>query len=562
MSHQQDVTQYCKDILSGKILSGIYAKKSVKRFVDDLKRQKEDSFLYEYVPALADEVMDFAESLIIPDIMREDGTKNLILLPWMKFIYANIWGWRHKSDNTVRRFRSGYVEVARKNSKTTSILFPFILWDFIETDSAEAYFVSGDQLQSTKSFKELSFIIKADKTLSKHVSETVYAMTLNHSRVAFFSSESNSIDSYKNSLSIIDEFHQYQSDRIVTAFKYGGRARKNCLTLIITSAGTNISGPCYQENLRIKKILNGAFDDENHFGIIYSYDDEDDWKDLKLLIKANPSLGTFLKPEIIENDLNDALTMPSHAPDYKAKTCGIWTAAGSCWLNIQKWQKNADYKIDESILLGRECCLAMDLSSVSDFSALTMYFKLSDGKYYAKHKFYIPSETLYEKYKKENINILQWVQDGLVTAIDGPTINQEVIYQDIVELSKRYNVRELNYDSWNASIITDKIIANTNIAVIPYEQGIKKMGPATKLFETQVLNGLVVDNNPVTNWMMGNVVIKINANGFYKPLKPYGSSPDKIDGVITSIMALDRLIANENVAPPAEHTLEEMLASF
>lgn len=561
MSHQQDVTKYCKDILSGKIPSGTYTRKAVERFQRDLKRQEEPSFPYEFCPQLAEEVIEFAESLIIPDIQREDESKNLILLPWMLFIYYQIWGWRHKADNNIRRFRYGYCEVARKNSKTTSILFPFVLWDFISTDSAESYFVSADGLQSEKSYKELNYIIKADKDLSKHTASTVNAITLNHSRIAFFSSESMGIDSYKNSMSIIDEYHGYSSDKIVTAFRYGGRARANNLVMIITSAGNDISGPCYAEALRCKKILNGAFDDETYFGVIYAYDDEDKWDDPSLFIKANPSLGNFLKQEILENDLSDALTLIAHSPDFKAKTCGIWVSAVSNWIPIQKWERNKNYIFDEAQLDGRDCCAAFDLSSVNDFTALTLYFQLEDGKYYPKHFFYVPSETVMERYKKENINILSWIQSGIVKSIEGSTIDQNVIFDDIISLSKKYHIKEIAYDRWQSSLLTEKISSEIDSVLIEYDQSLKSMGPATKRFEKAILDGEIVDNNPVMQWMLSNVRIQRDRNDNYKPLKEYASSGRRIDGVITSIMAFDRLVENKD-KPVQDISMENLLASI
>lgn len=559
MSHQQDVTKYCKDILSGRIPAGAYTKKAVQRFISDLKRQSEPSFLYEYIPELADEVMDFAESLTIPDMPTQD--KKLQLLPWHKFLYANIWGWRHKSDNAVRRFRSGYLECGRKNSKTTSIMFPFVLWDFISTDSAEAYFVSADGLQSEKAYKELNYIVKADKDLSKHISTTVNAITLNHSRIAFFSSESQAIDSYKNSLSVVDEFWNYSNDRVVTAFKYGGRARQNCLTFIITSAGHDVAGPCYAEALRAKKVLNGAFDDETYWACIYAIDEEDKWDDPANFIKANPSLGAILKPEILLNDLNDALTMPSHQPDFISKTLGRWTSAVSNWIPLQKWERNKNYIFDEAQLDGRDCCAAFDLSSVNDFTALTLYFRLDDGKYYPKHFFYVPSETVMERYKKENINILSWIQSGIVKSIEGGTIDQNVIFDDIVSLSKKYHIKEIAYDRWQSSLLTEKLNQELDAVLIEYDQSLKSMGPATKRFEKAILDGEIVDNNPVMQWMLSNVRIQRDRNDNYKPLKEYASSGRRIDGVITSIMAFDRFVEAEG-KPVQDVSTEMMLASI
>ena len=230
--HYDEVLKYCNDIKSKKILSGIYTQKAINRFLNDIKRQKDEDFLYELKPEFADDIIDFAEKLFIPDI-----NKKLELLSWHKFIYCNLFGWVHKLDNTRRRFRSGYVEVARKNSKTTSLLFPIILFDFKRTKSAESFFVSKDGAQSSKVYNELKQIyLETFNVDQKHTIITDSGIkTKDNSFIQFFSSETRGTDSYKNSMSVIDEFHAYDNDKIITSFRYGGRARKNNLVLIITS---------------------------------------------------------------------------------------------------------------------------------------------------------------------------------------------------------------------------------------------------------------------------------------------------------------------------------------
>lgn len=558
MSHNEDIIKYCTDITKNKILSGEYTKKAVKRFLSDLKREKQSGFDYEYKQEYVDEIIDFAETLQIPDIQAED--KSLKLLPWMKFIYANLFGWRHKTDNEKRRFRAAYCEVARKNSKTTSLLFPIIIYDFLTTDAAESYFVAKDQAQSYKSFKEMLYIIKSNPELKNVINETVSAITYQNSRIAFFSSESVGIDSYKNSLSVIDEFHSYDNDKVVTAFRYGGRARKNNLVLIITSAGNDISGPCYDENEKCKKVLNDIVSDETYFGIIYAYDDGDVWNDPKNYIKANPSLGTFLLKEVLNIDLKDAETTPSHQPDFKSKTCGIWTDAYSTWLPIQKWQANKNVKMNEDDLIGRIAYGALDLSSISDFTAYTLTFDI-EGRQYFKHRFYIPETTVQDRIKKENINILGWIQQGYLTVVPGETVDYEYVYNDILNDSKIYNIKEIAYDRWQANFLIQKLNENIpNTSYIEFDQGLKKMSPATKQYEKAVLDKSIIDNNPIMLWMIQNVQVKMDANGNYKPLKINKGSVKKIDGVVTSIMAY--ALAKEHTENNKETDFAQLLASL
>ena len=331
--------------------------------------------------------------------------------------------------------------------------------------------------------------------------------------------------------------------------------------LIITSAGTNIAGPCYAENEKARKVLNGLLTDDTYFAIIYAYDDGDDWKDPANLIKANPSLGAILRPDVLENDLNDALITPSHRADFKAKTCGIWQNAASSWIPMQKWDtETRNARADISEFEGEPCFAGLDLSSVNDFTAYTKCFE-KGGKYYLYHKFYVPSEQVSEKYRVENINIGSWIDGGLVTATPGATIDYEYIIADIKADNERFNIQELAYDKWQSDKLIDsleELLPKT--ALIEYSQGIRQISNPSKEFERLILEDKIVDPNPVMKWMVSNAAIKVDANGNYKPLKEYKSSRKKIDGVITSIMSIDRCMASEGGGGNA--SLDDVLRLF
>nr|WP_230978158.1 terminase TerL endonuclease subunit [Treponema vincentii] len=473
-------------------------------------------------------------------------------------MYANLYGFYYKDNLERRRFRQAYIEVARKNGKTTGLLFPQILYDFLVTDAAESYLVSKDTAQAEKSFRELKAIIKADSDLTKVSECFTNSVLYQNSRIAFFSSESTAIDGYRNSLSIIDEFHCYDNDKIVTAFRYGSRARLNGLVAIITSAGLDISNPCYAENKKCKSILNNTLTDESYFGIIYAYDEKDDWKDCKNFIKANPSLGCILKPDVLESDLNDALITPSHQGDFKSKTCGFWVNEKSSWIPLNKWKQYE--AINYETLETLPCYGALDLSSVNDMTAYSLCWYLN-GKYYFKHLFYIPEETVQERYRKENINFLEWIEKGYVKTTAGSTINYEEIYSDIVKDARRYRIEEIAYDRWQANFLIEKLNSSLpEITYIDYDQSLKNFASPTKAYERLALEEKIIDPNPVILWQLQNVMIKPDVNNNYKPLKEYKSSTKRIDGIITSIMARDRCEAAHKAAPAV--SFDTILHSF
>lgn len=551
---KEPIMQYCKQIKSGKILAGRYVKKAVERFLSELDQEKQDTYPYFMDWNAVDEVIDFAESLKIPDIQTD--TKKLELLPWMKFVYANIWGWKHKENQAKRRFRTAYIEVARKNSKTTSILFPFILYDFLTTDASEAYFVSKDNFQSEKTYKELQQIIKMNDELAAACSMTVNAITYLSSRITFFCEDSKGIDSYKNSFTVIDEFHAYESDKVVTAFRYGGRARLNNTVVIITSAGTSTEVPCYQENEKCKKVLDGFVHDDTYFGIIFAYDARDKWDEPKNFIKANPSLGAFLKEEVLMQDLKDAEITLSHQADFKAKTCGIWTNSISQWLPLDKLEKTKNKKIAD--ISEYRKAASIDLAQVNDLTVFTIATD-ADGFIQFEHWIYLPEATL-NKYKTENVQFLKWLEQGYITSINGETIDYDFLFEQWSELIDKYRLGFIAYDRWHSNDLIKKLEESfPHVAFIPFEQSLKSFSNPTKYYEKLFLEERIIDTNPVAHWCLSNVVIKPDPNNNYKPLKKYSSSSGKIDTVITSIMALD-LLKNNAIEQKGEYTFNEILS--
>ncbi|MDY5048215.1 MAG: terminase TerL endonuclease subunit [Treponema porcinum] len=505
-----------------------------------MKAQEDDGFPFVFDEEAFNNVIDFAQSLKLQDIKS-----NLVLQPWQKFCYQ-IWAWKYKSDLERRRFRTAYIEVARKNGKTSAFLMPWILYDALTENASESYLASATEKQSQKSFEEITAIIKDNPELDSLFKCYSSAITYDTSRITFFSPQTSALDGYRNSLSILDEYHEYDSDRILTAFRYGGRARKNSTVAIITSAGNDINGACYAENKKAQSILKGTLEDDSYFTVIYAYNQEDDWKDAKNLIKANPALGSFLKEDVLLSDLNDAMLTPSHVPDFKSKTCGIWTNDVSNWISNEKWNKCCVDKIDWSDFEGAECWCGLDLSEVHDVTAFTLCFH-KNGKFYFKHHFYVPSETIAERYQKENINFYDWADKGIVTVINGATIDYDFVFEDICSEMKNYRIREIAYDRWQANALISKLNEELpEIVYVDYDQSLKKFSQPSKDFEKAILDGAIVNDNPVMTWMVSNACIKITPNGDIKPQKDFKKPTQRIDGVITSIMALDRCKSNLN----------------
>ncbi|WP_147612317.1 terminase large subunit [Treponema pectinovorum] len=529
---------YIDDITNEKIKAGIYTKKSIKRFLSDIKKSKNKDYPYYFDMPSAQNLLAFAEELKPADM---DG-KKIQLLNWQIFCLANLEGWRWKNDKNRKRYRSAYIEVNRKNGKTTGLLVPLVLFNFLKYKSSESYLISSDDKLAEKTYKEIVDIINEDGTLKdilNPLSKTICFKDIQEkSRLAFYCDGGKTPDGLRPRFFCLDEYHLFSDDKILDSMVLGMRSKKDAQGVIITTADTNITCPCYEQHLKSKRILNGLQEQDDFFCVIYAIDEDDDFHNSETWIKANPSLYEIIDPSVIKSDIENAELTPHKIPELKAKTFGIWGGGSQhSWLSVEIWQKNKDISVNFEDFKGECCYGGLDLAQVDDLCAFSICFK-KNGKFYFKHRFYIPQKTVYERYKKENVNFLSWVENGIITATPGETTDYNFIIKDILESAHLYNLKGLGFDKWQSRAViqgVEEILPN--LPLIEVAQNLQKLSPLTKEYEKAIKDGFVVDNSPVMLWMINNTEVRPDENGNYKPMKKSKASNAHIDGVISSIMA-------------------------
>ncbi|MDO5018631.1 MAG: terminase large subunit [Lagierella massiliensis] len=94
---------------------------------------------------------------------------------------------------------------------------------------------------------------------------------------------------------------------------------------------------------------------------------------------------------------------------------------------------------------------------------------------------------------------------------------------------------------YSGRLIQVQNLEGMGFTVVPFGQGFKDMSPPTKeLMKLPLERKLVHGGHPVLRWMMDNIFIRTDPAGNIKADKE--KSTEKIDGVIATIMALDRAI--------------------
>lgn len=524
--------QWANDVMSGKVVMGSYAKLAVERFFFDLDTAVDRGIHFSYLKA--ERAINFFKFL--KHFKGEKAGEVFALEPWQQFVIANIYGWL-RSDGT-RRFRKAYLEMAKKNGKTTFAggmgLYHL---DADGEASAEVYSAATTKDQSRICFDSARQMVLKSKLLSRRI--TAYQHNLHvlstASKFEPVSSEAKNLEGKNTSFSIIDEFHIHKTNEVVNNIASGMVSRRQPLMLFITTAGSNRQSPCYKLRSTVIKILTGILHDDSLFGMIFTLDDSDDWHDERNWCKANPCLGASLKIEALRDAYVNAVNTPSEFEvSFKTKNLNLWVDSYKTWIEDKLWMRCAA-KFNHAELEGTECFGGLDLSAVEDITSLILNFPVDDS-FRILRFFWVPEETVRSRYEKTGVNYPDFVKNGFIRVTPGNVTDYDFVVKDILELFELYDIKRIEYDRWNSSQSVIQL-TNEGLNMVPFGQGYSSMSAPTKELKKLVLTGkLQHEGDPVLRWMNSNVVIEQDAAGNIKISK--GKSSEKVDGMVALVMSL------------------------
>lgn len=358
---------------------------------------------------------------------------------------------------------------------------------------------------------------------------------LTKSQMTCFAADSNKLDGLNAYVGIVDEYHSAPDSGVYDVIKSSQGMRKNPLMIVITTAGFNLEGPCYEMRRVNIEIMRGVKQDDSQFTLIYTLDEADDWTDEKNFIKSNPTLGQTVSIQFLRDQIQQAMNNPSMEVGIRTKNLNQWCQSSSVWIP-DKYILNATDCVDLTKFNDCVCFLGVDLAAVGDMTAMAVMIP-KDYKYYYKVFYYLPEYTINNSPNSDKYRY--WHQKGYLTLTPGNVTDYDYITNDIIKLQEKYGllIESIGYDSYNA---TQWAIDCTSkgLNLIPVSQSIGNFSRTTKEMERllRMDNGsVIIDNNPITRWCFANVAIKEDLNENIKPTKV--SANQKIDGVIAMLQA-------------------------
>jgi phage terminase large subunit-like protein len=304
--------------------------------------------------------------------------------------------------------------------------------------------------------------------------------------------------------------------------------------LSITTAGFDRKSICWEQHAYAERCIADPTVDPAFFGCIYAASPEDDWKDEATWHKANPSLGETITVESFAADAREADQSPSKLNAFLRYRLNVWTTQDVRWLSPDAWAKCGGPLRGD--LEQREWYAGLDLASTTDLSALVLVSQDADGTFDVLPFFWVPEQNAAERTLRDKVDYVGWIRDGHIRATDGNVTDYDVIRRDIVELSKKYNIRQIGIDRWNATQLATQL-QGEGLNVVGFGQGYGSMSSPSRQLENAVLSErLRHASHPVLSWMAANVAIQSDHQGNIKPSK--AKSTERIDGIVSLIMGL------------------------
>lgn len=546
--------KYAIDVVEGKKIAGKWIRLACEKFLSDLKRK--------------DLVLDVKQgqraiNFIERKLRHWEGSwrgKPLILEDWQRFIVMQVFGWQKDGK---RRIRSVYIQIARKNGKTSFAAAVLLYHLFADRENTPQILVGANNEDQAKiCVNSAGRIIMQSPTLKELTDDETVKLSIygrnvigiyHHDRdgaVKAMSKNPETQDGFNPSVGVVDEYHEAKDDALLNVIESGQGARPEPLLFVVTTAGFDKQGPCFKK-LRKSSIemLSNKVTDDTHLAFIYELDEEDKWDDPSVWAKSNPNLGVSVFPDYLKNRLVKAKNEGgTKEVDFKTKNLNLWVDAPTVWIQDEKWMKNS-YGLHKDELLGQVCYGGLDLSTGIDINAFSLYFpriKEIDGRSISAVLwwFWIPKTQV----RTEHFDYSDWVDAGLITVTEGVfenVIDHKKIVHDICQLPKKYNIHAIAFDQRLAyhGVVQDlgpvfgtSEDENFIHGLYPFTQSMPNVSLSAKALEREISNyELEHFNNPVARWMMGNVVLKVDPVGQIMPDK--SKSQYKIDGVAAMINA-------------------------
>lgn len=535
-------TAYARDVVEQRVVACKWVRLACQRHLTDLERGHERGLWWD-AEIVEDLRLYFLGLRHSKGEWGKGGGQPIALEPWQLFIIGSVFGWKRADGR--RRFRIVYAEVARKSGKSTMLaaVGNYLAFDDDEP-GAEVYAAATKRDQAKVVWLEAKRMVMRSR-LRERI--TVLSTNLHdHATVSKFEplgADADSLDGLNIHGALIDELHAHKTRELYDVLATAMGARRQPLLFAITTAGFNRAGVCYDQRTYVTKILEGVIAADEVFGIIFTLDDDDDWRDPAVWIKANPNLGVSVQVDELLAECQRAVEIPSARTSFLTKRLNVWVNAGSAEVDMLRWVRaETAFTLDD--VAGAPCWIGVDLASRSDLAAVVAVFT-RDEHVWVRSRFYLPEELVHDAAHAASAHYAGWAAAEHLTLTRGNEIDFAVIRADLEAFARTVRTcREIDFDPYNSTHLRqglEPLARELRVELVEIPQTVKHLSGPMYAVRSLLLSGkLHHDGNPVMTWCVSNVESREDANENLFPRKAARNL--KIDGYTAMLDALARAL--------------------
>ncbi|MDB6454482.1 terminase large subunit [Falsirhodobacter sp. 20TX0035] len=537
------VSRYALDVVEGREIAGDLVHKACLRHLLDLETAQDRGLFFD--TKAATRITRFAE--MIQHTTGPMAGKPLTLQPWQVFRHGAVFGWK-REDTRLRRFRSTYHQVAKKNGKTTDTAVPMLFTQLFDGEAApQGYCAATTRDQAGLLFNEIKRMIRASPALSALMRpwRSQIDTPPTEGYIKALSRDGNTSDGINPHFAARDEVHRWTDRELAEVVTNSMIARSQPIDWAITTAGADRNTICGELREYTEKVVSGKVTDDSFFGYVAEPPQDADPADPIAWKMGNPNLGVAFKEENFREILAGAQAIQGRMPNFRRLHLNLWTEGEQTWIGRDSWDRGSE-EFDVRMLYGKKAWVGLDLSRTTDMTAIVVAVPHNGLVYLICYSFLPAGEKGFiARAQSENRNYVAWRDERWLEVHNGPGGSMEMhkLLDRLEMIRKRFDLQELAFDRWGMRDMRREL-ENRRFPLVDHGQGAVGMSSPMKIFEQLVIeNRIRHAGNPVLGWALGNVLVDMDKAENISPNKK--KSKGRIDPAVAAIMAVGRAIAGD-----------------
>lgn len=515
----------------------------------------------------ADHVCMFFEELLV----HTKGTqyrKKFELRDWQRDeILRPLFGrvvWSEEHKTYTRRYRIGYIEMARKNGKSQILAGIMLYLLFADGEhSAELISVAKDREQASAVFDVASQMVLLEPDLS--LGAKVIPSTKRIVRP-----ESNSVYKVKaadggrllggNPSGVAaDEILAWPTPsgaEVWNALRSGMGSMDRLQPLMVAATTAPAADESFGADLhrRMVRVVENPESEPHVFAWIKNLPLDANIYDERNWHIPNPALGDFLSLEEMRRMALEAQNDPVAELSFRRFQLNQTLGSEVHWMPMHLWDEcegtlygNAQQTLDA--FAGRECWMGIDLAARQDLCSICYLFPNGE-ECDIVWRHWLPREAYERLNKAHSGKLTPWVKDGWLEVTEGNVLDLKSetspVFKAVDADAERFTVLGIDADRWSSDGPLQEIGYRTYIAdddIMAYQNDFLHMSdPMKRLFELVVDKKVRHHGNPVARWCFDCCEAKLHTSDpdLIMPAKiKRDVSSNRIDAVPSAIMAVN-----------------------